>query len=124
MLIIQDDRHLDGVTLLEFLQVHHSCGLPTPVQFHVSFGPRRFWDRFDAIRKELVHIAERKRLGLSEEPDEDEDEFGEEEVSDGYDSEVEMGQSAAGYAERRSGRAPVEQDEAGKLYIIRHVVHS
>jgi hypothetical protein len=84
---------MSQITLLEFLQVHYSCGLPGPVQFHVQFTPDRFWHRFDSIRKELVKTAEQAKLdevqdaSIGDGPEDGEEEEEEEEDDDGYASE-------------------------------------
>lgn len=73
--------HLSKITLLEFVQVHFSCGLPGPVKLTVEFAPDRFWNRFDTIRKELVKAAEERKLALLEQEEEDDE---------GYESDVDI----------------------------------
>ncbi|ORY27196.1 hypothetical protein BCR39DRAFT_239821 [Naematelia encephala] len=59
-----DDKHLQTVTLLDFLQVHHDCALPLPVQLYLVFEPNRFIARFHAIKKE---VEDRRESTASEE---------------------------------------------------------
>lgn len=102
--LTQHDVHLGKVTLLELLQVHHSCDLPTPVQLYATFESGRFVHRFEAIRKELVAQAERREGEPLPEGDVEEDE--------GYESEVEEEGEGEGEGEAEA-EAEAEEDNQG-----------
>ncbi|RXK38638.1 hypothetical protein M231_04144 [Tremella mesenterica] len=53
LVMYEDDKHLNQVTLLVLLQLHRDCDLPTPVQFFVSFDAKRFYSRLTAIQQAL-----------------------------------------------------------------------
>ena len=53
---------MQSITFLELLQLHHGCGLPKPVQLHISFETNRFITRFNAISSELKVQSERRKI--------------------------------------------------------------
>jgi hypothetical protein len=50
------------ITLLDVLELHEGCGLPTPVQLFVTDVPHRFITRFEAIQREVA-AAEARESG-------------------------------------------------------------
>jgi hypothetical protein len=88
--------------------VHHSCELPLPVHFYLTFAPSRFYDRFEAIRRELVVQAERRKLG--EQQEQEEFMLGEGDVGDdeGYESgeDAEEGEEEYEEGDEEGGTAP------------------
>ena len=103
----QDDVNLQTITLLELLQLHHGCGLPNPVQLHVTFEPSRFFLRYTAIQKEVNAQA-----GQSDSGDAD-DEDGEEPEVAIPDEEVEADdRDDLGHEESGSREAGAVEDEA------------
>lgn len=69
----------------------------------MTFQQSRFWDRFDAIRKELVVLAERRKLTVVEQ-------VGGEEADEGGDVSEGEGEEADGYVTDEDPEEGVEED--------------
>ncbi|KAK8869744.1 hypothetical protein IAR55_000312 [Kwoniella newhampshirensis] len=77
----EDDVNLQSITFLELILLYQGCGLPTPVQLHLSWETSRFITRFNAIQEELdaVNIRRSESAELQDEVvNVDGDEAGEE----------------------------------------------
>ena len=58
---VQDDLHLQTITLLELVQLHHGCGLLAPVRLYITFLRSRFIQRYNAILKEVSAQADEEK---------------------------------------------------------------
>ena len=61
----QDDSNLQNITFLELVQTYRGCGLPEPIQLHLTFMPRRFITRYLAIKQELHADKERRKSTIA-----------------------------------------------------------
>jgi hypothetical protein len=123
--ILQDDSNLQNITLLQFLQLHHDCELPEPVQLYIQFEADRFITRFNAIQREVHSQAEKRRESMAfsvlEEDGEEEAEAenevqGEHEADEEYEEEFPEyeGQNIVAEREMQRPQDPVRSESVTK----------